>query len=581
MGIFEIKDTFYLNGEPFQIISGAVHYFRIVPEYWRDRLEKLKAMGCNTVETYIPWNMHEPQKGHFCFDGMLNIENFIKTAQDLGLYVILRPSPYICAEWEFGGLPAWLLAENGMKLRVNYAPFLRHVYDYYDVLLKKIVPYQINYGGPVILMQVENEYGYYANDKDYLMLLKDKMTESGIVVPFVTSDGPFEANLKGGHLKGALPTGNFGSKTEERFQELSKFTNGGPLMCTEFWVGWFDHWGNGGHMRGDLEQSVKDLDKMLELGHVNIYMFEGGTNFGFMNGSNYYDELTPDVTSYDYDAVLTEDGQITEKYLRYKEVIQKYREIPEVHFSTKISRKSYGTLHVQDKVSLFSVIDDLSTPVPNSFPQSMEQLGQNYGYILYHSTLHTENKIDKLRLWETNDRANIFIDKKPVSILYDRELLQEQTLNIEFEQNSDFDILVENMGRVNFGPRMEHQQKGIAQCVQLDGHMHNHWLQYTLPLDNIEKVDYTKGYTDGLPGFYRFTLTVNEPADTFLDFEGWGKGCIFVNGFNIGRFWEIGPQKRLYIPAPLLKTGPNEIVIFETDGKSRDTITLKDEPDIG
>ncbi len=581
MGIFEIKDTFYLNGEPFQIISGAVHYFRIVPEYWRDRLEKLKAMGCNTVETYIPWNMHEPQKGHFCFDGMLNIENFIKTAQDLGLYVILRPSPYICAEWEFGGLPAWLLAENGMKLRVNYAPFLRHVYDYYDVLLKKIVPYQINYGGPVILMQVENEYGYYANDKDYLMLLKDKMTESGIVVPFVTSDGPFEANLKGGHLKGALPTGNFGSKTEERFQELSKFTNGGPLMCTEFWVGWFDHWGNGGHMRGDLEQSVKDLDKMLELGHVNIYMFEGGTNFGFMNGSNYYDELTPDVTSYDYDAVLTEDGQITEKYIRYKEVIQKYREIPEVHFSTKISRKSYGTLHVQDKVSLFSVIDDLSTPVPNSFPQSMEQLGQNYGYILYHSTLHTENKIDKIRLWETNDRANIFIDKKPVSILYDRELLQEQTLNIEFEQNSDFDILVENMGRVNFGPRMEHQQKGIAQCVQLDGHMHNHWQQYTLPLDNIEKIDYSKEYTDGLPGFYRFILTVDEPADTFLDFEGWGKGCIFVNGFNIGRFWEIGPQKRLYIPAPLLKTGHNEIVIFETDGKSCDTITLKDEPDIG
>ena len=581
MGIFEIKDTFYLNGKPFQIISGAIHYFRIVPEYWRDRLEKLKAMGCNTVETYIPWNMHEPQKEHFCFDGMLNIENFIKTAQDLGLYIILRPSPYICAEWEFGGLPAWLLAENGMKLRVNYAPFLRHVYDYYDVLLKKLVPYQINYGGPVILMQVENEYGYYANDKDYLMLLKDKMTESGIVVPFVTSDGPFEANLKGGHLKGALPTGNFGSKTEERFQELSKFTNGGPLMCTEFWVGWFDHWGNGGHMRGDLEQSVKDLDKMLELGHVNIYMFEGGTNFGFMNGSNYYDELTPDVTSYDYDAVLTEDGQITEKYLRYKEVIQKYREIPEVHFSTKISRKSYGTLHVQDKVSLFSVIDDLSTPVPNSFPQSMEQLGQNYGYILYHSTLHTENKIDKLRLWETNDRANIFIGKKPVSILYDRELLQEQTLNIEFEQNSDFDILVENMGRVNFGPRMEHQQKGIAQCVQLDGHMHNHWQQYTLPLDNIEKIDYSKEYTNGLPGFYRFTLTADEPADTFLDFEGWGKGCIFVNGFNIGRFWEIGPQKRLYIPAPLLKTGHNEIVIFETDGKSRDTITLKDEPDIG
>lgn len=581
MGTFEIKDTFYLNGEPFQIISGAIHYFRIVPEYWKDRLEKLKAMGCNTVETYIPWNMHEPQKGHFHFDGMLDIEKFIQTAQDLGLYVILRPSPYICAEWEFGGLPAWLLAEDGMKLRVNYEPFLKHVYEYYDVLLKKIAAYQINFGGPVILMQIENEYGYYANDKDYLQLLKNKMTESGVVVPLVTSDGPFEANLKGGRLTGVLPTGNFGSKTEERFDELKKFTNGGPLMCTEFWVGWFDHWGNGGHMRGDLEQSVKDLDKMLELGHVNIYMFEGGTNFGFMNGSNYYDELTPDVTSYDYDAVLTEDGQITEKYNRYKEVIQKYREIPEVHFSTKITRKAYGTLHVQDKVSLFSVINDLSTPVSNSFPQSMEQLGQNYGYILYHSTLHTENRIDKIRLWEANDRANIFINKKPVKILYDRELLEEQDLNIAFEQNSDFDILVENMGRVNFGPRMEHQRKGIAQCVQLDGHMHNHWLQYTLPLDNIEKVDFTKEYEKGLPGFYRFTLTVNEPADTFLAFDGWGKGCIFVNGFHIGRFWEIGPQKRLYIPAPLLKNGQNEIIVFETDGKSCDTITLMDEPDVG
>lgn len=581
MGTFEIKDTFYLNGEPFQIISGAIHYFRIVPEYWKDRLEKLKAMGCNTVETYTPWNMHEPQKGHFHFDGMLDIEKFIQTAQDLGLYVILRPSPYICAEWEFGGLPAWLLAEDGMKLRVNYEPFLRHVYEYYDVLLKKIAAYQINFGGPVILMQIENEYGYYANDKDYLQLLKNKMTESGVVVPLVTSDGPFEANLKGGRLTGVLPTGNFGSKTEERFDELKKFTNGGPLMCTEFWVGWFDHWGNGGHMRGNLEQSVKDLDKMLELGHVNIYMFEGGTNFGFMNGSNYYDELTPDVTSYDYDAVLTEDGQITEKYNRYKEVIQKYREIPEVHFSTKITRKAYGTLHVQDKVSLFSVINDLSTPVSNSFPQSMEQLGQNYGYILYHSTLHTENRIDKIRLWEANDRANIFINKKPVKILYDRELLEEQDLNIAFEQNSDFDILVENMGRVNFGPRMEHQRKGIAQCVQLDGHMHNHWLQYTLPLDNIEKVDFTKEYEKGLPGFYRFTLTVNEPADTFLAFDGWGKGCIFVNGFHIGRFWEIGPQKRLYIPAPLLKNGQNEIIVFETDGKSCDTITLMDEPDVG
>lgn len=581
MGNFEIKDNFYLDGKPFQIISGAIHYFRIVPEYWKDRLEKLKAMGCNTVETYIPWNMHEPKKGEFHFEGMLDIERFIKTAQDLGLYVILRPSPYICAEWEFGGLPAWLLAEDGMKLRVSYPPFLKHVQDYYDVLLKKIVPYQINYGGPVILMQVENEYGYYANDREYLLAMKDKMQKDGVVVPLVTSDGPFEENLNGGHLEGALPTGNFGSKTEERFEVLKKYTDGGPLMCTEFWVGWFDHWGNGGHMTGNLEESVKDLDKMLELGHVNIYMFEGGTNFGFMNGSNYYDELTPDVTSYDYDALLTEDGQITEKYRRYRDVIAKYREIPEVTFTTEIKRKAYGTLQAKEKVSLFSVLDDLSAPVESSFPQSMEKLGQNYGYILYHSTLDTEEKLEKLRLWEANDRANIFVDQKPVTTLYDLELLKEKELDVTFERGADFDILMENMGRVNFGPRMEHQRKGIGQCVQVNGHMHNHWKQYTLPLDNIEKVDFSKEYKEGLPGFYHFTVDIDETADTFLDFEGWGKGCVFVNGFNIGRFWEIGPQKRLYIPAPLLKKGENEIIVFETEGKTRDTIVLKDEPDIG
>ena len=339
---FEIRNNFYLDGKPFHIISGAIHYFRIVPQYWRDRLEKLKAMGCNTVETYIPWNMHEPRKGEFCFDGMLDVVEFVQTAQKLGLYVILRPSPYICAEWEFGGLPAWLLAEDGMRLRVSYKPFLRHVKEYYEVLMKKIVPLQVDYGGPVILMQVENEYGYYANDKKYMETIKKMMIEQGVTVPLITSDGPFEENLNGGILEGTLPTGNFGSKTEERFEVLQKYTKEKPLMCAEFWVGWFDHWGNGGHMTGNLEESVKDLDKMLELGHVNIYMFEGGTNFGFMNGSNYYDALTPDVTSYDYDGVLTEDGQITEKYRRYQKVIAKYREIPEVKFTTDIKRKEYG-----------------------------------------------------------------------------------------------------------------------------------------------------------------------------------------------------------------------------------------------
>ncbi len=581
MGRFEIKDNFYLNGEPFKVISGAIHYFRTVPEYWRDRLEKCKAMGCNTVETYIPWNMHEPKKGEYCFEGILDVEKFIKLAEDLGLYVIIRPSPYICAEWEFGGLPAWLLKEDGVKIRVSNPHFLQQVEDYYKVLIPKLVPYQIDHGGNVIMMQVENEYGYYANDKFYMIAIKDMMRKYGVTVPLVTSDGPFPESLNGGCLEGVLPTGNFGSRTEERFNELAKYTNGGPLMCTEFWVGWFDHWGNGGHMRGNLEESVKDLDKMLELGHVNIYMFEGGTNFGFMNGSNYYDELTPDVTSYDYDAVLTEDGQITEKYRRYREVVSKYAEIPEVEFTTKIERKAYGELKVQEKVSLFSVLEDLSTPVESIQPQSMERLDQSYGYILYHSNLNTEEKIEKIRLWEANDRANIFVGQKPVLTLYDLELQKEHELKVEFPKGESMDILMENMGRVNFGPRLEHQRKGIDQCVQINGHMHNYWKQYPLPLDNVEKIDFSKEYVENTPSFYKFTFDVQEVGDTFIDFEGWGKGCVFVNGFNIGRFWEIGPQKRLYIPGPLLKEGTNEIIIFETDGKTVDTITLKDEPDIG
>ncbi len=581
MKSFEIKENFYLNGKPFQVISGSIHYFRTVPEYWQDRLEKLKAMGCNTVETYIPWNAHEAKKGQFCFEGRLDVVKFVKLAQSLGLYVILRPSPYICAEWEFGGLPGWLLKEDGMRLRACYEPFLKHVREYYDVLFPMLTPLQITQGGPVLMMQVENEYGYYGDDHKYMETMRDMMLERGIEVPLITSDGPFEGSLNGGCVEGALPTGNFGSRTQERFAVLEKYTKGGPLMCAEFWVGWFDHWGNGGHMTGNLEESTKDLDKMLELGHVNIYMFEGGTNFGFMNGSNYYDELTPDVTSYDYDGVLTETGDITQKYLNYQKIIGKYTEIPRVEFSTKIVKKAYGELDCVAKVGLFEALEDISAPIRSNFPMCMEKCDQEYGYILYSTTLERENSLNKIRLWGANDRANIFADGRPVVTLYDRELLSEAEVSAQLPDNARMDILVENMGRVNFGPLMERQRKGIAECVQVNGHIHYGWEMYPLPLDNVEKLDFTKGYTEGLPAFYRFELQVDEAGDTFLELEGWGKGCVFINGFNLGRYWEIGPQKRLYIPAPLLKIGKNEIVVFETEGKCTGKISFRDEPDIG
>lgn len=605
MGQFEIKDNFYLDGKPFQVISGSIHYFRVVPEYWRDRLEKLKAMGCNTVETYIAWNVHEPEKGVYDFSGRNDLVKFVKTAQELGLYVILRPSPYICAEWEFGGLPAWLLQEDGMRLRACYEPFLRYVREYYDRLFPLIIPLQITEGGPVILMQVENEYGYYGDDSHYMETIRDMMLERGVTVPLISSDGPFEEALSCGCLDGIHPTGNFGSRTKERFAVLSPYAKGGPLMCAEFWVGWFDHWGNGGHMHGNPE-SPQDLDDMLDMGHVNIYMFEGGTNFGFMNGSNYYDELTPDVTSYDYDALLTEAGDFTEKYYKFQKVISKYAPISEVKFTTEIRKKAYGKLTAVSQTGLFQNLENLSKPIVDTFPVCMEKCGQNYGYILYHSTLKHEQNIERIRLWGANDRANIFADNKRVVNLYDTELGYEydviagkvkkaqdanapaaggeeegQNEPITFAENAPIDILMENMGRVNFGPMMERQRKGIAECVQINGHIHYNWTMYPLPLDNIDRLDFDRDYTEGLPAFYRFELETDEACDTFLELDGWGKGCVFLNGFNLGRYWEIGPQKRLYIPAPLLKQGKNEIVVFETEGKATGVIELKNEPDIG
>lgn len=578
---FECRDTFYLDGKPFQIISGSIHYFRIVPQYWRDRLEKLKGLGLNTVETYIPWNVHEPRKGEFVFDGMADVEGFVRLAQELGLYVILRPSPYICAEWEFGGLPAWLLQEEGLYVRSSSPSFLQHVKDYYRVLLPRLKPLQITEGGNVILMQIENEYGHFSDDTEYMSAMRDLLLEGGITVPLITSDDPRDESLKSGSVEGALTTGNFGSRTKERFQILEKYTKGGPLMCAEFWVGWFDHWGNGGHMTGDLERSAVDLEDMLRMGHVNIYMFIGGTNFGFMNGANYYDELTPDVTSYDYDAVLTEAGDYTPKYWRYREIIRKFKEIPEIKLTAQIQKKAYGRIAVKEKVGLMESLDLLSDACESTYPQSMERLGQNYGYILYTSPVRNERKLERIRLWKANDRANLFLDGRRLLNLYDHELLQEQPLDVECSEGQEIRILVENMGRVNFGPRMNEQRKGIDGCVQINGHMHTRWKQYPLPLDHPERLDFTRGYTEGMPAFYRFELFVEETGDTFLELPGWGKGCVFVNGFNIGRFWEIGPQKRLYISAPLLKEGRNEVIVFETEGKTSGEIVFMDEPDIG
>ena len=577
--MFEIKDKFYLNGEPFQIVSGAFHYFRTVPEYWRDRLEKLKNMGCNTVETYIPWNFHEPKKGEFQWDGMRDVCRFIEIAQELGLYIIVRPSPYICAEWEFGGLPAWLLKEPGMRLRCSYKPYLDAVKDYYSVLIPKLVPYQIDKGGKIILVQIENEYGYYGDDTAYLEFLRDTMRELGITVPFVTSDGPWGKSFEAGQVEGALATGNFGSGVKEQFESMKpRMQMQGPLMCMEFWVGWFDAWGQKEHKGSDLEQNKKDLDDLMQLVNVNFYMYQGGTNFGFMNGSN-WGAPTADVTSYDYDGILTEDGQITPKYLAFQEIIGRYRALPNIPLTTEIKRKEYGKIAVGRKVDLFSTLDKLGTPQHSLYPLSMEEADQNSGYILYHTQMKESEVIDEVRLEGAADRAQGFVNGKYQFTAFGENLGEKFDITDE-AAGAALDILVENTGRVNFGTGLEDQRKGITKSVRVNDHRHFGYDIYTLPFDEeqIAKIDFDAGYEQGVPAFYEFTFEVDEPADTFLDFEGFGKGCAFINGFNLGRYWEIGPQKRLYLPAPLLKKGSNTIVMFETEGKAADSILLAGEP---
>lgn len=576
----EIRDRIYINGEAVQIISGSIHYFRVVPEYWKDRLEKLKAMGCNTVETYVAWNVHEPEEGEFHFDEERDLCRFLDLAWELGLYVIVRPSPYICAEWEFGGFPYWLLTKPGIRLRCSNQIYLDCVARYYDELIPRLVPYQITNGGPLLMLQIENEYGSYGNDKNYLAALKTMMEERGITVPFVTSDGPGRQYLEDGNLKGVWPTANFGSKGAERFAAVREVIGDQALMCMEFWVGWFDHWGQEEHSRTDLEAQKKSLKEMLELGNVNFYMFHGGTNFGFMNGSNYDGRLIPDVTSYDYDAPLTEDGQITEKYWEFRKIISEFRKIPEVSFTTAIERKSYGRIPVKEKVGLFETLHTLDTPVTEPMPLSMEELGQGYGYVLYRTVLNGDRKAETCRIRGGADRAILFAGGRQVGIRNDYEMDCESGFELQGGQGT-LDILMENMGRVNYGPEIENQKKGITGGVEINGTFHMGWDMYRLPLDDITKVDFSGMYREGLPTFYRFCFEAEEAGDTFLDLQGFGKGCAFVNGRNIGRFWEKGPQRRLYIPGPLLKKGINEIILFETDGKAADTIFLADTPDLG
>lgn len=574
---FEIcGDQFCKDGKPIKLISGAVHYFRNLPETWPDIFEKLRAMGCNCVETYCAWNMHEPKPGTFDFTGRLDIVRFIKEAEKAGLMVIVRPGPYICAEWEFGGLPWWIQREEGLEIRCRNEVYIRYFDRYLDELLGRVRPLLCTNGGPVILLQCENEYGYYGDDREYLSYLRDGYRRRGIDVPLFTSDGGSEDSLLDGTVEGCLPTLNFGSRVEENFKVHDQLFPDCPKVCMEMWDGWFDAWGDEKHHTTDPQVYAGVVRDMLKKGSLNIYMFIGGTNFGFTSGANHYEKFAPDVTSYDYDALLTECGDVTEKYKAVREVIREAtgKELPPIPKDRE--KKAYGKVALTRSAGLLSNLDALSSPIHSDVPRAMEEYGIGYGYIAYRTVLNRDYRDAKLSFESLGDRAQVLVNGKLQGIAYLNDSLE---VTVNAKKGNVLTILVENMGRANFGPKMM-RKKGLPGRVLLGGKIHFSWDVYPLPMTDLSGLSFGGDEAEA-PAFYEGAFTVEEPADTFLRTDSFKKGFVVLNGFNLGRYWEVGPQKTLYVPGPLLKKGENTLLLFESDGRKGEAeVEFVDRPEL-
>ncbi len=585
MGSFGyIKDKFYLNGEPIQILSGSIHYFRTVPEYWQDRLLKLKQCGFNTVETYVCWNLHERKEGVFDFSGILDLGRFIDMANDLGLLCIIRPGPYICAEWDYGGLPSWLLTHRNMHIRCMDDEFLKYETRFLDKVFEIVRPRLITNGGNIIMMQVENEYGSFGNDHEYIRFLADYYRKNGIDCQLFTSDGPSDFFFGGGTVDGLLKTANFGSAWKENFDFMRAYTpETEPLMCSEFWEGWFDVWYEPHHRRvpDDVAQIVDGI--LSAGGNVNFYMFCGGTNFAFNNGANKFETYTPQTTSYDYDAALTESGDLTKRFFEVRAVAEKHFEnLPEITVKDT-PKKAYGDLKLTEIAKLFQNLGNLSVPVKSSHPKTMEELGADFGFTLY--TTEIDYPIEApLIIDPIRDRALVFVNGEFKGIKERDKRDDEIIIKCKRGERVRIDILIENLGRVNYGTEMADNEKGLVRSARLGQQYLFGWTMYPLTMDDITKLEYTNlSEVNTMPAFYRAELEISEPpCDSFLRLDNFHKGFVKINGFNIGRYWtDAGPQKTLYVPAPLLKEGKNEITVFELHGSENPIITFCDQSDLG
>lgn len=577
---FAIGETdFLLDGEPFRVLSGALHYFRVHPGQWADRIRKARLMGLNTIETYVAWNAHEPVRGQWDATGWNDLGAFLDLVAAEGMHAIVRPGPYICAEWHNGGLPVWLTAIEGIGLRRSEPLYLAEVTAYLQRVYDIVAPRQIDRGGPVVLVQIENEYGAYGDDTAYLEHLVQVTKDAGITVPLTTIDQPTDQMLADGSVAGVHLTGSFGSRAAERLATLRRHQAIGPLMCAEFWDGWFDWWGNTHHTTS-AAASAAELDALLAAGaSVNFYMFHGGTNFGLTNGANDKGRYLPIVTSYDYDAPLDERGDPTEKYFAFRDVIARYAPVPDEVPVPGAPAPAFA-VRLEPVASAQTAGETPSGGAAaaggHEVPPTFEQLGHLGALVAYETDLGGRGGV--LRFAEVRDHAWVSVDGVAVGSL--SRTRHEDALVVP--PGRRLRVLVEEQGRVNYDVRLG-EAKGIMAPVTLDGVALARWAATPIDVAALGgAADAASPAGSGVAPFVlRGSFSLDEAVDLFLDTRGWGKGFALVNGFLLGRYWSNGPQRTLYVPAGVVATGENALVMVELDRVTETRAHFVAAPDLG
>lgn len=573
------KDQFLLDGKPLQIRCGELHFARIPKAYWRQRIQMVKALGMNTVCAYLFWNFHERTPGVFTWDGEADIAEFCKIAQEEGLWVILRPGPYTCAEWEMGGLPWWLLKNDSIKLRTKDPLYVKASQNYLKEVGRVLTPLQITKGGPILMVQVENEYGFFADDAEYMGIMRSAIVDAGFDVPLFSCNPSYY--LKKGFRKDLFPVVNFGSNPEEAFKSLREILPEGPLMCGEFYSGWFDTWGTP-HTFGNTDQYLKDMEYMLKVGaSFSIYMAHGGTTFGFWGGADR--PFKPDASSYDYGAPVSEAGWTTDKFIQTRALISKYLmpgepALPEPPAANPVI--TFPTVRLTEFAPLFS---NLPAPIVTDNPKTMEYYDQAKGTILYRTTLPA-GPACKFKVEAVHDFAWVFLDGKQLGVMDRRKRNFEITIP-KREKETTIDVLVHAMGRINFGPEV-HDRKGLIAPIQFLGENSTpiqvkDWKVFNILYDDamLNNLKFEKSETtQSKPGIWQGEIILDKVGDVFLDISKWGKGVVWVNGHCLGRYWNIGPTQTMYLPAPWLKKGANKVLVLDLIGPEEASLKGLDKP---